>query len=392
MRTSTAAMGMMGGVGLALSLVAPLYVGLPSNYVNDWMYMTPGGGQAGVVLGGLVLLGTGFLAAALLPSNAIRSGTTASAVAAFVGAVFMLSPGITVEALHDLLRGEPSRSLAETTAEALTRVLWMPHTASLGLMVAGPGLGALGGIAFDLWYAEPSRPVRLVRPSPVPVLGLIANTVWGAVLAYMWWAASDQVVPLGEPPDAIKSSAAPAILGLWTTIFLCWALRDAVVWIRGPSKLYGSLWGLGATALAALTLTPLAYHQPLLTSPAMLAGGVLASLAAVVTLLVAARADTAWDRDPRTVVDVLVESALLGLLTVGLGVLTVGPLALSEYLLINPIVAQLAGDGIESPDPATVVQWVFRYHWFAIVPMAGVAFGWSIARIAGLWIRDATRR
>ncbi|MEO0604978.1 MAG: hypothetical protein AAF211_26340, partial [Myxococcota bacterium] len=275
-------MGLMGGVALALALVAPLYVGLPSHYVRDWLSMTTGGGQAGTVLAGLVLLGTGFLAGALTPRDAIRAGTGASLVAAFLGAAWMLSPGITVESLGDLLRFDPTMDAKRTTANALRRVLWYPSTATLGLFAAGPALGALGGITFDLWYADPQRGPRTLRPSPVPFLGMLAITGWGAALAYLWVGAVEQLASLDASIDTIKQSAAPAILGLWTAIFLCWALRDAVLWFRGAKKLRGVVWALGAIAFALLTLTPLAYAPQLAVSPVLLplaAVGLVAAMA-----------------------------------------------------------------------------------------------------------------
>ncbi|MEN0063827.1 MAG: hypothetical protein AAGA48_16870 [Myxococcota bacterium] len=389
MRTSTTVMGLMGGVGLALALVAPLYVGLPSNYLTNWMYMTPGGGLAGVFLAGLVLMGTGFLSGALSPTEPVRSGTYAAGLSAFLGAAWMLSPGMAVEALRELLRLDALGELSEAIATSLAQVLWYPPTAALGLLAAGPALGALGGIAFDLWYAAPNRPVRVVRPSPVPFVGLLAAAIWGGALAYFQVSVNAQLEPLGGAIDTIKQSAAPAILGLWTTIFLCWALRDAILYFRGDKRMRGAAWAMGAIALALLTLTPLAYHDALLESPVLWGGIAVALLASTVTMFLAARTDAVLDPERRTVTDLLVESVLIGVFVVGLGILTIGPLVFAELLIINPRIAELSGETPSGVDGATAVQWLFRYHWLSALPMAGVAFGWAIVRLPTLWMRRA---
>ncbi len=383
-------MGMMGGVALALALVAPLYVGLPSHHVSDWMYMTAGGGQAGVILAGLVLLGTGFLAAALAPTDAIRAGTAASLVAAFLGATWMLSPGFVVEALGELLdmdsrAGEPTQMVAS----ALERVLWYPATASLGLLVAGPGLGALGGITFDLWYAEPSRPLRVIRPSPVPFVGMFATTLWGVALAYLWTGAIDQLETLDGTIGAIKQSAAPAILGLWNTFFLCWALRDAVLWLRGGVRLRGVVWALGAVAFGLLTLTPLAYSPTVAASPVVLALVAASLVAAIGTLVGAGRGNIALDTARRTISDLLVEAMLIGGLTVGIGLLTVGPLVLANHLILEPALQLLAGQDTDEVQSVSVVRLLFTYHWMSVIPMAGLAAGWSVIRLPTAWMHRA---
>lgn len=392
MRTSTTVMGLMGGVGLALALMAPLYVGLPSNYVNNWMYMTPGGGLAGVFLAGLVLLGTGFLSGALASMEPVRSGTQAGGLAALLGAGLMMSPGMTVEALRELLRLGAFDDATEATAQSLLQVLWYPATASLGLLVTGPALGALGGIAFDLWYAEPNRPVRLLRPSPIPFVGLLATTAWGGLLVYLQVAAREQLILLDTTIDTVKLSAAPAILGLWTTIFLCWALRDAVLYFRGDKRLRGALWALGALALGLLSLTPLAYEPDLVESPVVLASLAVSLIAIIVTLFLATRSDAVLDPEPRRIVDLLVEGLVVGVLVTSLGLITVAPVVFSELLVINPTLGQLSREEPLSVDPAGVVAQLFQYHWSSLLVMAGLGFAWSILRLPTVWVRKALDR
>ena len=147
--------GLSGGLALIAALFYPLYVLVPGRSVGGW----PGGLEAvgpglGVVAA-LLAIGTGFLAARWAKAGTRQGGALFGALAGGVaGAVLFFSIGAPAAAVTGgaelLKRGlVPAAGWADLIcllAEPVIGIVWWSHGAFWAALVAGLGLGAIGGL------------------------------------------------------------------------------------------------------------------------------------------------------------------------------------------------------------------------------------------------------
>ncbi len=400
MRTSTVIAGIVGGLVLAAVLVPPLYVALPARYLVNWYFMTSQGAMLGMVAALLVWVGAGFLAGSLAPEEAVRSGTAAGFLSSVLGGVVLVLPAAAVEACSDLVittgigRADAAK-LSELTAGALLQVAWLPSASAVVLLCAGPALGAVGGVAFELWRGAPGRPGRELHLSLVPVVGLGMAVGLGVPLLWGLGRAHGAVFPaLGMEPrySALLELTAPlGILGVFTAGFLAWALRDAVALLRAGRRLTAAAWGLGSFALPPVLLVVAGVLFPRAYLSLWTLGSIgLCAVTALASVVAASRSDDLMVSRPRSFGEVLGDALLGGVLLVGQVVFVLGSMALAAWLIITPYVLALLQDApLVDASPERLVTLVYRYHWGAGASVLLVALLWLGVAVPVWFVRRA---
>jgi signal transduction histidine kinase len=157
--------GLAGGLALIGTLFYPLYVLLPGRTIGGW---PTGWGIVGLALeivAALLAVATGFLAARWVKANTRRGGALFGALAgAVAGAVLFFAigaPAASVTGAARLLeRGlVPAAGRADVVrllAESTVGIVWWSHGAFWAALLAGTGLGAVGGLLAQP-AAAPSR-------------------------------------------------------------------------------------------------------------------------------------------------------------------------------------------------------------------------------------------
>jgi signal transduction histidine kinase len=199
--------GLGGGLALIAALFYPLYVLLPSDYVAGWL----GGSQVlGLVLeivASLLAVTTGYLAARWARPGSRQVSALFGALAGSVaGIVFFLGIGAAAAGLvgsgallrHGLVPVADEGALAQLVIAATVGTVWWTHTVFWATLLAGIGLGAVGGLLAPV-SATPStlRLRQAVRMMLVPgiwintlnlifdvmVLPPLGRTIWSTIAA-----------------------------------------------------------------------------------------------------------------------------------------------------------------------------------------------------------------
>lgn len=396
MRASTIFAGFVGGVALAASLAAPLYVGLPGRYLPQWAYMTVEGSMWGFLGAMVVIIGAGYFAARLDPEAPVSSGTLAGTLAAIVGGLLMALPATAMEAVSPVITfielGGDGR-LEEVAAEAMVTAMWLPGVAGAVLLGAGPAFGAMGGVGFDLTEGTTSGTARPVAWSPVPMAGLVSGVLWVALISVAQgridtvWANAELVM---TQVDTVKQSVPVAMVALFASVLLAWAVRDSVLLYRGGRRLRGALWGsaslgVGLVLLAeAMVLVPTTRESPLLWI--VVAGG---GLALLVVFIRAARTDSFLDLNPWTVGDLMSQGLLVGLAVLGQALFAIGSAVIAVGVVVLPWLAQ---SDVAPAASELLVSRVFQIHWVAGVGLIVLALIWVIVATPVWLLGRAVRR
>src|SRR5688500_12869791 len=173
---------MLFGAILAAVLLAPLYVAVPGRMLDDWYYVPDSAAMWLLLVALIVPPAAGFVAGWLDREAAVRAGTSAGFLTTIVGGMLVAVPASQVQATDALLsalknnatRIEELRAAAADSSEAGT---WLPVAVGMLLLGAGPALGAIGGVLFDLLAGTTGRSIRTVHRSSAPLFGLLAAVV-----------------------------------------------------------------------------------------------------------------------------------------------------------------------------------------------------------------------
>lgn len=395
MRTTTVFVGWLFGVILGVAAAAPLYASVPARYVNNWHYMTHEGALLGLGIALVVPAVAGFLAAALQPEEPIRNGGGAGLLAAVIGAAGMALPSSVVMGCGSLLELVSSgRINAERLGQAIGDAALSSATLSaavgLSVLIGAAGLGAIGGVVFDLWRGNPSRPGQDVRRSVVPlVVSWTAPLALGGVWASMAGAArTREALQLeGGWVVTLQLTAPDLVAGLLQAVWLAWATRDAVLSYRKGRRMAAALWMVAALGVPAvlvverLVLFPTGLLSPW---PWLACVGVLG--AALLAPIVAARSDGVLDTEPAGFGAVIGDGLAIGALTVGQALLVGGSWAVGQWQLVQPYVdALIGGAATVGTTPEAQVARLFWLHWGAVGAAGVLSFAWLVVGVP-LWL------
>jgi len=180
----TILVGLGGGLALIAALFYPLYVLLPGRYVDGWV----AGSSALVLLLGIVALlmvvATGLMAARWAGANTRQSGTLFGALAGGVtGAIFFFGLGGVAAAVignapllvHGLAPAASDAQALRLLSEAAIGITWGVYGAFWTALLAGVGLGAIGGLLAPPTGGAPARlDPRLMAISILSAAGLFS--------------------------------------------------------------------------------------------------------------------------------------------------------------------------------------------------------------------------
>ena len=209
--------GLGGGLALILVLLYPLYILLPGRYVDGW---AAGSSALSFLLGiGAVLLAaaTGLLAARWAGADTRQTGLLYGALAGgLVGAICFFGLGGVAAAVagnapllvHGLGLAASDVEAVRLLSEAVIGVTWGVYGAFWAALLAGLGLGAIGGLlAPPTGGAPPRLDPRLVAISILGAAGLFSALTLCASLPVF-----------GLLETAILRASTMYALGLGTTL------------------------------------------------------------------------------------------------------------------------------------------------------------------------------
>ena len=184
--------GLGGGLALIAVLFYPLYVLLPGRYVDGW---EPGSSALGLFLGivaVLLVVATGLLAARWAGADSRQSGTLFGALAGGVaGAIFYFGLGGVAAAVagnapllaHGLGLAASEAEAVRLLSEAVIGITWGVYGAFWAALLAGVGLGAIGGLLASPTGGAPARPdPRLMAISILSAAGFFSALALGLSL------------------------------------------------------------------------------------------------------------------------------------------------------------------------------------------------------------------
>ncbi len=170
--------GLLGGLALIAALFYPLYVLVPDSRVPGW---GPGSGAIGLgleIVAALLAVAIGFLAARWVKTDARLGGALFGALAGGVaGATLYFGIGAAAAGIvgGDLLLAHglaPVAGNADVVRamvfESLAGIAWWSHGVFWAALLAGLGLGAIGG-----WLAPPAAELREQLPRRLVVTPLL---------------------------------------------------------------------------------------------------------------------------------------------------------------------------------------------------------------------------
>jgi hypothetical protein len=395
---------MLFGAILAAVLLAPLYVAVPGRMLDDWYYVPDSAAMWLLLVALVVPPAAGFVAGWLDREAAVRSGTSAGFVTTIVGGMLVAVPASQVQATDPLLSAIKNNAtrieeLRAAAADSAAGGTWIPVAVGLLLLVAGPALGAIGGVLFDLLSGNTGRTVRTVHRSSAPQFGLLAAVI-GSAAATMWAIQLDLVVlpNLGHPVGWVDRSllVSPLLIAAAVaSLLLAWALRDAVLLWRSRLRLFSTLWGSTALGLAAaVPVTVLAlYPQSAITPAPWLAMAAL-FFTTIGAVIGGFRTEVVLDPEARTFGEHVGHGIVTGLVVVATLVFVGGAPITGTWVITFPYVrALLSGAEAVQAQPERLVSAVYTLHWLAAagVPVLAVTYATVFAPF-WLFVRAFSRR
>ena len=173
--------GLGGGLALIAALFYPLYALVPGRTVDGWPIGSEALGLAFEIVAPLLAVATGFLAARWAKAFTRQSGTLFGALAGGVaGAILFFAIGAPATAVvggaalleRGLVPAAGRADVIRLLAGAVVGIVWWSHGAFWAALLAGTGLGAIGGL-----LAPPAA-----KPSHRPDLRLAAKTILTAAV------------------------------------------------------------------------------------------------------------------------------------------------------------------------------------------------------------------
>lgn len=385
-RTSTVLVGSLFGVAVSAALVPALFLGVPGRFLSDWWHVVPNVALLSLMAALALPIVAGFVAALLGGDDTVRAGTGAGVVSTLVAGIAIALPSAGVHACGELLAvvgfARPdAHAVRDVSGPALLAAMWVPAAVGATLLLVGPVFGAIGAIGYDLWEGSPTRRVRQVHRSSVPIVALYVGVI--ALTVHCLWAAHLEVTllpALGRPPGWVDRAllASPLLVsGLATAGLVSWALRDAVLLARSGARLFGTTWG--AIALggpAVMTIVVAAIHPNAFLSPSPWVAAIVVFVASIASLVGARSNDAELHELPRGLAELVGEGLLLGLVVVAQLTFVGGSAVLGTLVVAWPYVGAVVGLGSEVAGvPEGAVLRLFVLHWFALLsamPLAGL--------------------
>jgi signal transduction histidine kinase len=221
----TILVGLGGGLVVIAALFYPLYVLLPGRYVDGW---AAGSSALGLFLGIVAVLltvATGLLAARWAGADTRQNGTLCGALAGGVaGAIFYFGLGGVAAAvvgnapllLHGVGLAADDAEAVRLLSEAVIGVTWGVYGAFWAALLAGMGLGAIGGLlAPPVGGVRARLDARSVAISILSAAGLFSALALGLSLpVFGLLEATIQRVP-AEYAATLRTNLPVAGVSLW---------------------------------------------------------------------------------------------------------------------------------------------------------------------------------
>lgn len=186
--------GVLGGLLSAYLLSYPLYLVLPRQYTEQWLYDGPEAlGYVGYAFAAIVGLVTGYAAArwswATTAGAAARSGAVAGLLAALVAFPLIVAPAAAVASqqpiwAHGAKPAADEREANAIVCECVVRASWYPYLAFWATLAAGLVLGTLGGWFSSMRRSAPwgDNPPSVADEAGDTSLALMVQAVWVLVI------------------------------------------------------------------------------------------------------------------------------------------------------------------------------------------------------------------
>jgi signal transduction histidine kinase len=229
----TCLVGLGGGLALIAALFYPLYGLLPGSYVEGW---PTGSGIVGFVLeiaAVLLAIAIGFLAARRAKAGTRQGGMLFGALAGGVAGAVLYS-GIVAPAAgvigsdlllkHGVSPASGDADMIRLLVESLIKVVWWSHGSFWMALLAGTGLGAIGGLLAP--PAAESPDWSDLRPAAIMILTTVA-----LASAFSFIAA---VAIFSQLEPAIRSNMAEYSISLETVL----PLEGILLWPMGTPTVF----------------------------------------------------------------------------------------------------------------------------------------------------------
>lgn len=227
--------GLAGGLALIATLFYPLYVNLPA-YVAGWLTGSQLLSLALEIAAAPVTIATGFLAARWARPGTRQTGALFGALAGSVaGIVLYLGIGAAAAGVvgsgellrHGILPVTGEGEMAHLVVKTTIGVIWWSYTAFWATLLAGIGLGAVGGLLAPV----DARPSNLQLRSAVRVM--LIPGIWFSTLLLVF-----NVLVLSPLEETIQSSIVTHAIPLDTILppqsVSLWPIGSAAVFFLVP--------------------------------------------------------------------------------------------------------------------------------------------------------------
>lgn len=265
--------GLGGGLALIATLFYPLYVLVPGLYVEGWPTGSAIIGLALEVVAAIAAVATGVVVARWAKTSARQSGTLLGALAGGVAGVVLYfsigAPAADVIGASPLLKRGlvPAGGQADVIrllAESTVRIVGWSHGTFWAALLAGSGLGAIGGFFAPPATAPSHRPdLRLTARAiltPAAIVsafslltaigrfGLLEPTMYDGLA--MNAISPDTILPLDRISDWLVGT--PMLIHVTLLATLYFLLRSEIMGTKDPTELSIARATAALLALAAL--------------------------------------------------------------------------------------------------------------------------------------------
>ena len=393
MKASTTIIGAVFGVATAGLLGPALYLDVPRAFISDWTLVSREVGLGCTLGAAAVLVLCGMAGAWADPDRPARSAALAGFIAATIALVTVGLPAAGVIAHGDLIGSlESGRATAlelkRGIAVSAVLVPFYQTLAGLGLLLSGLVLSWLGGMVYDLWRGAATRAPALVRPSPVPWLGLAGGlAAVPSLLAGIVAVEQLVFVELGGKStwQGQAQLTSPLILGAALMGACLYVIaRDAVIVRRAGQRGRAVVWLLAVVALLgvqALVSIPV-YWQVVITPGGW--GAIFLFGVCPIAGLLGGRFTTAdLETAPRVFGEMLAEAMVTATLLVTLVALHGTSAGMLIGLISAPWVEVLAGGQatIDTQTASDVIHQAYLAHLAFPALMAAIVTAYMVVAV-----------